>query len=62
MAKKRDTIAWAIANLVLNTIATKRYRDNLNFTISLGLAELERRKDANKTRAMLGNDDYEETR
>lgn len=62
MAKTQDKIAHAVSNWVLNTFASKEYRDGLEFVYVTGLAELERRKDANKTRAMLGSTDYEETR
>lgn len=62
MAKNRDKIAHAVANWVLNTFASREYRDNLEFTYMLGIAELDRRLDSNKTRAMLGSTDYEETR
>lgn len=60
--RTRNNIAHAVANWVLNTVATKDYNERLEFTYVLGLNELERRKDANKTRAMLGNTNYEETR
>lgn len=62
MSKIRDKIVARVGNWVFNTFASKEYNERLKFTYVLGLAELERRKDANKTRAMLGNDDYEETR
>lgn len=61
MAKTRDIIAHRVANFVLRTVASKEYQDRLEFTYALGFQELERRMNANKNRAMLGNTDYEET-
>ncbi len=62
MSKTRDKIAHAVANWVLNTFATEEYRERLEFTYVLGMNELERRLDENKTRAMLGAEGYKETR
>jgi hypothetical protein len=58
MDKLRDKIAHAVSNWVLNNIATEEYRQRLDATYILGLEELERRKQQNKTRAMLGNRDF----
>ena len=58
----RNNVAHKIANFVLNTLATEDYNERMEFTYVLGLQELDRRKEANKTRAMLGSTNYEETR
>lgn len=62
MSKSRDKIAHAVANWVLKTFATEEYQQRLEFTYVLGLEELERRLDENKTRATLGDENYKETR
>ena len=58
MDKIRDKIAVAVSNWVLNTFATAGYRERLEATYILGLEELERRKEFNKTQAMLEREDY----
>ena len=40
----RNNIAHKVANFVLNTVATKEYNENLEYTYMLGIRELERRK------------------
>ena len=43
MNKLRDKIAHAVSNWFLNHIATEEYRERLEFTIVLGMIELEKR-------------------
>lgn len=43
MANIRDKIAHALANFVLNTIATKEYVERLEFIYVLGINEAEHR-------------------
>lgn len=57
----RDRIIHRIITFVMS-FATEEYRERTEFVYVLGMSELERRRDANKNRAMLGNDEYEETR
>lgn len=43
MTTTRDKIVHAVANWVINTFATEEYRERLEFTYVLGLAELDAR-------------------
>lgn len=61
MSKLRDRVAHRVSTFILRTVASEEYQGRLKFTYELGLEELERRLDANKNRAILGNTDYEET-
>lgn len=61
LVKIRDTIAYHVMNFVMNTVASKEYRENLQYLMDAGVVELERQKSVNKTRAMLSGTN-EETR
>lgn len=54
----RDRFAHAVANWVINTFATEKYRQNLEYVYQVGVLQLEKMaadaKDEEKTRAMLG--------
>ena len=61
MSKLRDRVAHRVSTFILRTVASEEDQGRLKFTYEVGLEELERRLDANKNRAILGNTDYEET-